>query len=609
MTKQNSIFTAPIAYLFCLLFLSACGGGGGSNTSDTAPVTAADPTLIFSVIKTFRFSWTDVSDATHYKLLENSDGASGFVQVGSDITQGTQSFDHIVPLHTRLNAQYMLQSCNDVGCTDSSSVSVSGNLVDAIGYVKASNSEMGDGFGRRLSISGDGQTLAVGVTGEESNATGINGDQSDNSAAVSGAVYVFIRNANSWSQEAYIKSSNSEELDRFGSSVSLSSDGNILAVGAIWEDSNATGINGDEDNALLIDSGAVYVFSRSANSWSQQAYVKASNTGASDFFGISIALSGDGNTLAVGASSESSNASGINGDEGNDLLGASGAVYLFSRSAGNWSQQAYIKASDGWFSDQFGVAVSLSGEGNTLAVGAFGEDSSVTGINGVAGDSAADDSGAAYVFVRSGSDWSQQAYIKASNTGAADFFGGSVDLSESGSTLVIGAQREDSNSNGIDGDQDDDIASDSDTGAVYVFSRSGTDWSQQAYIKASNTGAGDQFGSIVSLSNDGDILAVAANKEDSSAIGLNGDQSNDSAVDDDSGAVYLFTKSGGSWSQQAYIKASNTEAGDRFGVSVSLAGNSETLAIGAHKEDSAASGLSGDSSDNSADSSGAVYLY
>ena len=181
--------------------------------------------------------------------------------------------------------------------------------------------------------------------------------------------------------------------------------GGTLAVGAssIWgaEDSDATGINGDETNNLESDSGAVYVFTRDGTGlWSQQAYIKASNTGASDRFGDSVALAGD--TLAVGASfgfggGEDSDATGINGDETNNLASDSGAVYVFNRDGtGSWSQQAYIKASNTDADDWFGNSVDLSGD--TLAVGAGGEESSATGIDGNQTDNSAPAAGAVYVF-------------------------------------------------------------------------------------------------------------------------------------------------------------------------------------------------------------------
>ena len=170
---------------------------------------------------------------------------------------------------------------------------------------------------------------------------------------------------------SYLKASNTGSGDWFGYSLSLSGDGNTLAVGAIREDSNAGGIDGDQKNNEALGSGAVYVFTRDKGGhWEQQAYLKASNTGREDFFGQSLSLSDDGNTLAVGAYGEDSNASGIDGDQENNEAERSGAVYVFTRdNEGHWEQQAYLKASNTERRDWFGHSLSLSGDGRTLAVG------------------------------------------------------------------------------------------------------------------------------------------------------------------------------------------------------------------------------------------------
>ena len=373
-----------------------------------------------------------------------------------------------------------------------------------------------------MALSGD--TLAIGAFGESSAATGVNGDQANNSAPGSGAVYVFTRTGGVWSQQAYVKASNTGASDWFGASVALS--GDTLAVGAFGEGSAATGVNGNQADNSALGSGAVYLFTRTGGAWSQQAYLKASNTGANDFFGASVALSGD--TLAVGAFGEDSAATGINGDQASNSASASGAVYLFTRTGGVWSQQAYLKASNTGTLDNFGGSVALSGD--TLAVGAPAEDSAATGIGGSQVNNSGTDSGAVYVFTRTGGVWTQQAYVKASNAGG--FFGASVDLS--GDTLAVGRWVESSAAIGVGGNQGDNSAPLS--GAVYVFTRTNNVWIQQAYVKASNTGVADQFGTSVALS--GDTLAVGAPLEASAATGIGGDQANNSASD--SGAVYVY---------------------------------------------------------------------
>jgi hypothetical protein len=538
--------------------------------------------------------WADVTGATHYKLLENVDGSSGFAQVGQDIAQGTRSVDHIVPLYARLNAQYILQTCDDSGCSDSEAVSVIGSLADAVGYFKHSDTAGLDNIGYAISLSADGSTLAVGGAGPVV------------SGGFTGAVYVFNRDGSGeWSQQAYIKASNSDLTDSFGESVSLTSDGNTLVVGARSEASSATGVNGDQLDNSTENAGGVYVFTRSGSSWSQQAYIKASNTYRQGLFGSAVSISGDGNTIAVGATGESSAATGVNGDQNPIGAAGSGAVYVFRRNGSSWSQEAYIKASNTDAGDRFGYSLSLAADGNTLAVGAIQEASNATGVDGDQTDNSAV-SGAVYVFVRVVT-WSQQAYLKSSNSEYGDGFGGSVSLSADGNVLAVSATGEDSSSVGVDraqGDNSMDWA-----GAVYIFTRNIiNNWSQQAYIKASNTGEGDLFGSDVSLSADGNTLAVGAGGEASGAIGINGVQTDNSAVD--AGAVYVFKQNAGIWSQQAYVKASNTDPDDYFSRAVALSSDGQTLAVGATGEDSRAKGVNGDQNDNGAISNaGAVYLY
>ncbi len=481
----------------------------------------------------------------------------------------------------------------------------------ALAYVKASNTASIAFFGHSVAVSADGSTLAVGAPSEDSAATGIDGNQADNSAPSSGAVYVFVRSGTTWMQQAYVKPSNTGPGYEFGRSIALSADGSALAVGAWLEDSAATGVDGDQADTSAEDAGAVYVFTRNGTTWSQQAYVKASNTDPGDVFGWNVALSGDGSTLAVSAIGEDSSATGIDGDQVDDTAFEAGAVYVFTRSGTTWSQQAYVKASNTGPSDHlgsndlFGWSVALSSDGSMLAVGAISEDSAATGVDGNQADDSAWSAGAVYVFKRTGMTWSQQAYLKASNTGTRDRFGSSVAMSADGTTLVVGAFGEASAATGIDGDQVDDTAFDA--GAVYVFVRSSTSWSQQAYVKASNTDSQDLFGWSIALSTDGSFLAVGSRDEYSAATGIDGDQADNSAYA--AGAVYVFTRSGITWSQHAYVKASNTDSQDLFGWSLALSGDGSTLAVGAIGEASPSTGVGGNRTGNSAHGAGAAYVF
>jgi hypothetical protein len=497
-----------------------------------------------------------------------------------------------------------------------------------VAYLKASNPQkfahFGEGgplaahSGQAVAVSGDGNTIAIGAPHESSAATGINSNQNDDSAFSSGAVYVYTRNGATWAQQAYVKASNTGRNDHFGNAVALSADGNTMAVAAYQEASSATGVNGNQADDSIPQAGAVYVFTRTGNTWTQQAYIKASNTGKAgvgdvpgdgDQFGFSLALSADGNTLAVGAISEDSNAAGINGNQADDSISLAGAVYVFARAGNTWAQQAYVK-SDAPQGDQFGYSVALNANGNTLAVGVYDEEGSARTVNGPI-DTKRRGSGAAYVFTRNGNTWSREAYIKTWNADARDSWGVSVALSDDGNTMAMGSAEEDCLCPGIIHAPSDVGANDQSTntsaGAAAVFVRIGGKWTQQAFVKASNVGFEDWFGESLALSGDGNTLAVGAGSEDGSARGINGPQNDDLATD--SGAVYFFTRTGTMWTQQAYVKSSNSEAFDEFGVAVALSRDGRTMVVGARGEDSNAHGVNGNQADNSVDESGAAYVF
>jgi hypothetical protein len=564
------------------------GDGGESETSagGSADATSggprpAEPVLDMSIsaIKRFEFRWGLVDGAEHYELLESAAAGEPFVPVAEDLHGGAYTL--VVPLHLRHQASYRLRACNAHGCTDAADVSVEGSLVEAVGYVKASNASNaadGDEFGSAIALSRDGSTLVVGAPREDSDATGVDGDQTSDAVNHSGAAYVFVRDAEGqWSQQAYLKASDPGVFDAFGNdhAIALSDDGSVLAIGAHSEDGGVGGIDGDPSDDSLRSAGAVYVFERDAEGqWSQQAYVKSFVPASRDYFGSSVALSGDGTLLAVGASGY-------------------GAVIVFERDAGGtWLQRAYVRASNAHPQDKFGHSIALSRDGDVLAVGAWLEQSAATGIDGDEADDSLTKAGAAYVFVRDAEGrWSQQAYVKASNTASYEHFGISVALSGDGATLAVGGD-DDSLATGIDGDPHD--SSSSYVGAVHVFVRDASgQWSQQAYIKASNADGQDEFGHSVALDADGSMLVVGAINEDSSAAGIGGDQADQSLGY--SGAAYVFVRdAAGQWSQRAYVKASNPGRGDHFGRSVALSDDGQTLAVGAESEDEGA---------------GAVYLF
>jgi hypothetical protein len=275
--------------------------------------------------------------------------------------------------------------------------------------------------------------------------------------------------------------------DWFGASVAIS--GNTIAVGAITEDSDGSS---EGDNSMT-DSGAAYIFTQTDGIWSQEAYIKTPDISSYANFGNRVALSGD--TLAVLELSQAS-------------------AYIFTRSNNIWSQQANI-------SSFFGISQAIAIDGDTLVIGALYEDSDGSSPN----DHSMPKAGAAYVYTRTGNTWNQQAYLKASNPDIDDWFGTSVAIS--GDTIVVGATGEDSN-----GSSQSDNSLPNHCGAAYIFTRAGTIWSQQAYLKASNLDGEDGFGSSVAISGDTVVITAVGEGSDGSS------PSNNSLIE--AGAAYIF---------------------------------------------------------------------
>ena len=359
----------------------------------------------------------------------------------------------------------------------------------------ASDGEDGDAFGWSVSASTD-----IALTGAY-----LDNDK----GAAAGSAYVFVESGGAWSEQAKLLASDGGAGDLFGWSVSVS--GNTALVSAPSDDDNGN------------SSGSAYVFIDSGGVWTEQSKLLASDGAATDIFGHSVSISG--NTGLVGALQD--DPSGLN----------SGSAYVFVRSEGVWTEQAKLVASDGAASDFFGYSASLSGD--TALVGATGDDD-----NGSF-------SGSAYVFVRSGGAWVEQAKLLPMDGKTGDEFGFSVSLSAD--TALVGAKE--ANPSGPE------------SGAAYVFVRSGGRWTEQAKLVASDGAAGDRFGQAVSLS-PGTALVGAWLDDDNGA---------------DSGSAYIFVESGGVWTEQSKLLPMDGEAEDGFGHSVSLSGSS-TL-VGAPEDD------------------------
>jgi len=369
-----------------------------------------------------------------------------------------------------------------------------------------------------VSVSGDSALIGVPVDSD-------NGYQA-------GCAYLFTRHSTVWEFTAKLIADDGVEYDIFGSSVSL--DGDIALVGA----PRVAFITDPDSGGTIFNDvqGRAYVYSRSGSVWSQQAKLMAYQVVlfVHDSFGISVSVNHD--TALIGAS-------GGGGELSGEAI--SGVAYVFVRSESTWSLQEQLRANDGVNGDAFGDSVSLC------------EDTALVGSR--RNDENGNESGSAYVFLRSGVAWSQQAKLLANDGAAFDEFGHSVSLS--GDTALISALAL-MNAFINDGRTD--------AGRAYVFTRSAGDWSLQQKIYANDTAA--EFGISVCVSGD------------TALVGAPGSQLNLLSLTEGlPGSAYLFTRSNDIWTQQQKIQIEDGSASDYFGYSVSLDG--DTALIGAYLDD------------------------
>lgn len=400
-------------------------------------------------------------------------------------------------------------------------------------------------FGHAVAI--DGQTLVVG--------TWVHGGN---------RAYVFEREGDTWSEKAILKSVIEEDFDRFGTAVAIS--GDTIAIGAPCDGKYDASSTNDPNSCY----GAVYIFTRTGSTWSQQAYLKASNRESHDFFGSSIAL--DGDTLVVGTELEDGDGS----DPNDNSKPWSGAAYVFTRTGTSWSQQAYLKASSPEAEDFFGKQVRISGD--TIAISAW-ETISSRSSQPYNTDPTV---GTVYIFQRNGTSWTQQAALKVPNKAIRTWFGLSIALDNN--TLAVGGYEQTTNSIYFDG-----------IDSVYIFERNGNTWSQQAQLKASNNTPGDFFGDSVAISGDRVVVGAPLRPSDNTNL----DEYYRLAF----GAVYTFTRVDTTWSEEYYFKGSNTRFADKFGNVVDIDG--DQIIVGVPGRD----GQEGDPEDIYTPDVGAVYAF
>jgi hypothetical protein len=463
-------------------------------------------------------------------------------------------------------------------------------------YVKAPNTHAAMAFGTSMAVASN--LLVVGAPADRSSALGPQTGETPPGTVETGAVFVYARTGTTWRREVTLKPSHLNPGMRFGASVAIMGTGDVIVVGAPGESGNGLGINPMFVEGAAQEAGAAFVFVRGpANTWVQQAYLKASDTATGDLFGSSVAVTQSVapapalTTIAVGAPG----ASGAGGSSPH-----TGAVYVFVRAGatGPWTQQAMPHPTNPKGNNEFGTSVSLSGE--SLVVGAPREDSGASGVNPGQTSATAGNSGAAYIFTRNGTTWPQPVYVKAPVALTNAEFGTRVAIA--GMFMAVAAPRDPGSWRGIDQSATGPPNA-TDSGAVFLYHRNGNTWTLLHQIKAGMPHNSDFFGSGLGLSLGG-TLVVGAPGDDASEGG---------ALDptnalEDSGAIYVFRpETSGRWSQVARLKAPNAEAKDAFGGAV--ASDGDTVVAGAVGEASSAINVDGRLSDNGALGSGAVYLY
>ncbi len=515
--------------------ITATGPGGSSTDSVTVAIntppsiTVIQPDGVEDIADSgfiIRWSDADPDDNAAISLYYDTDssGADGISIVSglSEDPDGEGNDDYVWHTAGIAEGQYYVYAVIDDGVDDPVVDYSSGTVTidHAFSYENkfiANDAAVYDHFGRAVSINGDYAIVGACLVGD---------------GAGPGAAYIFVRDGESgWTEQTKLLASDGEAGDFFGSSVSIN--GDYAIVGA-W---------GDRDNGW--ESGSAYIFKRDAEGgWLQQAKLTADDGSVDDRFGISVSISGD--YAIVGAWGDNSYA---------------GSAYIFKRDAeGGWLQQAKLTADYGEAGDYFGYSVSISGD--YAVVGAYGDGYFMLGPSGE--DEYAWMAGSVYIFKRQGSSWVQKVSLRSSDVESSDYFGEAVAIN--GDYLIVGAY----------GDDDEG----ENTGAAYVFTRSGSNWTEQGKITADDAEAGGFFGYSVSISGDHAIVGAYGCGE----------------WEDGLGAAYLFKREGGNWTQQAkFTGNSDPQDYDRYAESVSI--NGTWAIVGAHGDDSGGT------------NAGAVYFY
>lgn len=544
------VFTRPLLALtaFAALAFSL------QVSADPLRPPAAPQVTIGAELKYVRFDWLPASGATYYQLRMKV-GNGAFTPFGGQLPASVTKTRRYVGVHLEdwAHTRYQLLACNSAGCTGSAPMDPLPLMLDTIGYFKASNTEAGDLFGRDAVISDDGLTLAVSAEHESSGASGVNGDQADNSSTGSGAVYIFRGNGSVWRQEAYLKPPVNRDGARLGAAITtlngrtmaLSRDGSLAVIGAPAIDSQN-----------FAESGEVYVYQRGSTGWRHTATIQSPDPKTSDFFGVSIDLSLDGMTLKVSSNLPS---------DGNGH--AEGRTHIYRRSGSTWQREVTLAP---YYTGDFCRTSRLSGDGATLVVNCY----------------SLSDSFHAVTYKHIAGTW-----VHISDLTLARYMDQrALALNYDGTALALGMLQ-------------------GSTPAVGLYRWSGAAWvSEDVIPKPAVLGTGGAFGFSLVFDRPGNQLAIGDYTSTAAGAGVSGTVSQGGVQH---GAVFVYRRSSAAtlpWRLRSVVKAPNPGP-DFFGSTVSLSGSGKTLAVGAQWEASKARGVHGDQTDESAPDAGAAYLY
>ena len=402
------------------------------------------------------------------------------------------------------------------------------NIKNELVKVMASDGADHQYFGESVVVSQNGKVIVVGT------------DSSDNNTA---SVYIYTHDDDKWMREVKLIENDGVGDDEFDVSIDVSANGDTVVVGI-----------GSDNNEIGLRAGAVYIYCRVNDNWNEHYKLTVRDGCSLDYFGHSVAISADGNTIVVGAWGHDRN---------------KGAVYIYSRFDNRWCLEDKLVMNDGksgtmlsFFAinsgDYFGCSVDISDDGNTVIVGAYRNDN----VNG-------DSAGSAYIYTRRNGKWVDDSKLIAVSGGhSLSCYGYSVAISGDGNTAIIGAYSEDNR-----------------RGSAYIYTRTGDTWSEQVKLVANDGASIDWFGYSVAISSDGNTAIVGAH------YGSNG-------KDTKSGSAYVYTRSGSTWNEQAKLLASDGASYDYFGVSVSISGDGNTAIVGAYADDN-----------KNGDSAGSAYIF